>query len=169
MVRQVKSQDVPVPEYQRIILDSDQGIDLVVVFTQGKVELVQAGFGCIADVQVTETDVVFQDLLPVVVASVDADRFLQGVSVELFVTLWRERQFIKQIGSSVEQGGDALGSQQLGIGLAVDQKVLHFRQVEIAEPGNNDQREAHQDEQLGAEAGTADGIHVNSAYLADQR
>ena len=89
MVRQVKSQDVPVPEYQRIILDSDQGIDLVVVFTQGKVELVQAGFGCMADIQVAETDVVFQHLLPVVVASVDADRFLQGMSVELFVTLWR--------------------------------------------------------------------------------
>ena len=89
MVRQVKSQDVPVPEYQRIILDSDQGIDLVVVFTQGKVELVQAGFRFIADIQVAETNVLFQHLLPVVVAAVDADRFLQGMSVELFVTLWR--------------------------------------------------------------------------------
>ena len=55
------------------------------MLAESEVKLVQARFYFIADPQIAEADVVFEDLLPVVITTINTDGILQWVRVKLFI------------------------------------------------------------------------------------
>ena len=135
------------------------------MFTQREIELIQCRINIFADIKIAETNVVFQHLFPVIVTAVDANRFLQWVGVELLIAFRREGQFIEKIGAPFQQGRNSFSGEQLCIGLTVNQEIFHFRQVEVAEPGDDHEREAHQDQELRPQPWTTHGTQFQSSLF----
>ena len=123
--------------YPQVVQDRHEPVEISAPFAEDQAEAAIPDFAVLG----TESLHPGFHFAPILDPAVEAHGTLDWMCEERFVVLQADRKIVEQVLAIIEQGRDALGGEQLRIGLALDQQPLHLCELEIGQVGQRQHTE----------------------------
>ena len=162
MVSVVEPPEGRFPVHPRVVGDLHEPVQVAATLAEHETEAAVAGLAVLC----AETLHAGLHVAPVLDSSVETHGALNGMRKKRLVVFEADWKVVEQVRPVIEQRGDAFGSEQLRVGLALDEKSLHLRQLQVGKVRQRQHAERQQ-QQLRAQSGAPEpGADL---HVTDQR